>query len=349
VSQATSFSVTQLVELLGATLIPGSASNTSKQIHALSTLENAKPESLAFCANKKFIEKLSKSDAGAFLVSEKLADQLPECASDVLLVPNAELSFAKLTHLFNNYPQYSSGVAASAVIDQTAQLGENVCVAANAVIEANAVIGDGCVIGPGSVVGQGASLGKHCRLFSNVNIYHGVVLGDHCIIHSGTAIGSDGFGFVPGPDGFEKLYQLGTVLVGNRVEMGANCTIDRGALGDTIIGNGVKMGNQVHIAHNVEVGENTAFAGCVGVAGSTKIGANCQFGGQAGVNGHIEICDGVIATGQAFITNSITEPGIYSSGIPVVPNRDWRRTTARHFQLDEMAKAIKELKKKLQD
>ncbi len=344
--------ISLLAQQLGARLKPGIQSNPEKVIEGLASLDDAQDMHLAYCSNRKYLEKLGTSKAGVFLVGEALAEaleSLPAHNGDILFVSKVELAFAKLTALYSTYPEYQAGIAASAVVDATARLGKNVVVAANAVIEAHAEIGDDCVIGAGAVVGQRARLGKRCRLFANVSIYHDVILGDDCIIHSGTAIGSDGFGFVPNAGAYEKLYQIGTVVVGDRVEMGANCTIDRGALSNTVIGNGVKMDNQVHIAHNVQVGENTAFAGCVGVAGSTRIGANCQFGGQVGINGHIEICDGVIATGQALIISSITEPGVYSSGIPVVPNREWRRTTARHFQLDEMAKTIKELKKLLQD
>jgi UDP-3-O-[3-hydroxymyristoyl] glucosamine N-acyltransferase len=335
------FSLQSLADLLNAEL----KLFEEKQVTGLASIASANAEQIAFCGSKKFLEHVAISQAAAILITSEVLQALDTNAKqNFLVVPKPELSFAALTKVFSNYPKYE-GVHASACIATSVSLGKGVAVGANAVIEEGAVIGDNCMIGSGSVVGAKAALGSGTRLFNNVSIYHEVRIGENCIIHSGAVLGSDGFGFVPGKQGLEKLYQLGTLIVGDNVEIGSNCTLDRGALSNTIIGNGVKMDNQVHIAHNVIVGENTAFAGCTGVAGSTKIGANCQFGGQVAINGHIEICDGVVVTGTGLVIQNITEPGVYSSGIPVIKNADWRRNVIRFSHLSDMAKSIKRLEK----
>lgn len=338
------FSLQELADLLAADL----KLVKEQQVTGLASLEHAQVHQIGFCSSKKFLNQVQTTKAAAILIRADLLAMLEQnLPLNFLVVPKPELSFAALTKLFNSYPHATVGVHPSAVIADDAVLGEGVAVAANAVIEQGAVIGDACVIGAGCVIGAKAKLGKNTRLFSNVSVYHDVEIGADCIIHSGAVLGSDGFGFVPSAQGLEKLYQLGTLVIGDRVEIGSNCTLDRGALSNTVIGNGVKMDNQVHIAHNVIVGENTAFAGCTGVAGSTKIGANCQFGGQVSINGHIEICDGVVVTGRGLVIQSITEPGVYSSSIPVIKNADWRRNVVRFSQLSDMAKSIKRLEKNL--
>lgn len=343
------FQLKEIVALLNADARYTDAKSAEIEICGLASISEASVSQIAFCGSPKYAQLLSGSSAAAILMTEAIFNDNDVKHLNCLLVAKPELSFSVLTRLFSNYPVYPAGIHPSAVVDDEACLGNNVTVCATAVIEKGAVIGDDCVIGPGSVVGQFASIGKGTRLFANVTVYQEVQIGEACIIHAGTALGSDGFGFVAGPHGMEKLYQLGTLIIGNRVEIGSNCTIDRGALSNTVIGNGVKMDNLVHIAHNVQVGENTAFAGCVGVAGSTRIGSNCQFGGQVGIIGHIEICDGVVVTGKSLVVKSITEPGVYSSGIPAGPNLEWRKNAVRFYQLDQMAKTIKQIQKKLEE
>ncbi len=343
------FKLSELALLLNANVKYSDDKNADMEVDGLASISEANNSQIAFCGSSKYAHLLADSSAAAILMTEELFNEKDVTRLNCFLVAKPELSFSVLTHVFSNYPVYSSGVHPSAVVDEDASLGENVTVCANAVIEKGVVIGDDCIIGPGSVVGQYAQIGKGTRLFANVTVYQEVQLGEDCIIHAGTSLGSDGFGFVAGARGMEKLYQLGTLIIGNRVEIGSNCTLDRGALSNTVIGNGVKMDNLVHIAHNVQVGDNTAFAGCVGVAGSTRIGSNCQFGGQVGINGHIEICDGVVVTGKGLVAKSITEPGVYSSGIPAGPNLDWRKNALRFYQLDQMAKTIKRLQKKLEE
>ena len=331
-----SYSVKQLAEILGAEL----KGEGSVLVSGLAGLSEANGEQVCFCAATRYLEALKKTRAAAVLVN---ADFAQHCPVDALIVNKPESSFAALTQLFSNYPEVEFNIHPTAVIAKDAVLARDVSIAAHCVIESAVTIGEGSIIGPGCVIGENATIGKGTRLFANVTVYHQVQIGDDCIIHSGSVLGSDGFGFVPGKNGYEKLYQLGTLIIGDRVELGSNCTLDRGALGNTIIGNGVKMDNQVHIGHNVVVGENTAFAGCVGIAGSTRIGANCQFGGQVGINGHIEICDGVIVTGASVVMQSIETPGVYSGGVPAGPNKLWLKNALRFNQLSEMAKTLKKL------
>jgi len=214
------------------------------------------------------------------------------------------------------------------------------------VIGEDAVIGEKTVINANVSIGARAKIGANGYLHPNVSIYHDVTIGSDCIVHSGAAIGSDGFGFAPSPDGYVKIYQLGTVVIGNRVEIGANTSIDRGALGDTEIHDGVKIDNLVHIAHNCVVGANTALAGQVGMAGTTKIGKGCTFGGQVGIAGHLEIVDDVHVTGKSMVTKKISEPGIYSSGTGFSDNKSWRKNAVRFNQLDELYKRLQRLEKK---
>ena len=336
------YSVKQLAEILGAEL----KGEGSAQVSGLAGLSQANGAQVCFCAATRYLEALKKTRAAAVLVH---ADFAQYCPVDALIVAKPELAFAALTKLFSNYPEIEFSIHPTAVIAKGAKLAKDVSIGAHCVIEKGVRIAEGSIVGPGCVVGEHAVIGKGTRLFANVTVYHQVQIGDDCIIHSGSVLGSDGFGFVPTKNGYEKLYQLGTLVIGDRVELGSNCTLDRGALGNTIIGNGVKMDNQVHIGHNVVVGENTAFAGCVGIAGSTRIGANCQFGGQVGINGHIEICDGVIVTGASVVMQSIETPGVYSGGVPAGPNKLWLKNALRFNQLSEMAKTLKKLEASLKN
>lgn len=307
-------------------------------VTGLASIENASASQLAFVASKKYKSQLSESKAIAVVLPPELVEF---CPANALIVSHAERSFAKLTALFNDLPNPKKDIHPSAVLGDNVVLGKDVCVQANAVIENNACIGDNVIIGSGSIVGDGAKVGDNTRLHANVTVYHNVRLGSDCIVHSGTVLGSDGFGFVPNGGEQIKLHQLGTLVIGNNVEFGANCTIDRGALSDTVIADGVKMDNQVHIAHNVKVGRNTMIAGCVGVAGSTTIGENCQFGGMVGINGHIEISDNVAVTGMSLVAKSLSTPGLYSGNIPATENRLWRKNVAQFKKLSELAKLIK--------
>ncbi|WP_417528267.1 UDP-3-O-(3-hydroxymyristoyl)glucosamine N-acyltransferase [Marinomonas shanghaiensis] len=318
-------------------------------IEKLGTLEKATEQELSFLANPKYQNHLATTSAGAVLVK---TEELAQLVDNAIIVPNPYLAFAQLSHLFVPATQCWSGVHQSAVVSSNASLGNDVTIGPNAVIDDGAIIGDGCVIGAGCVIGRGAVIGQNTRLYPNVTLYHDVMIGESCIIHSGTVIGADGFGFAPDQGRWEKIDQLGSVIIGHRVEIGANTTIDRGAIENTLIGNGVIIDNQVQIAHNVIIGDNTAVAGCVGIAGSTKIGAFCTISGGAGLAGHLTIADHVHITAMTMVTKSISEAGSYSSGMGMEPTAKWRRSAARFRRIDSMAKQISELEqqiKKLSD
>ncbi len=225
--------------------------------------------------------------------------------------------------------------------------GSNVSVGANAVIESGVQLGDNVVIGAGCFVGKNSKIGAGSRLWANVTIYHDIQIGENCLIQSSTVIGADGFGYANDRGNWVKIPQLGRVIIGDRVEIGACTTIDRGALDDTVIGNGVIIDNQCQIAHNVVIGDNTAVAGGVIMAGSLKIGRYCMIGGASVINGHMEICDKVTVTGMGMVMRPITEPGVYSSGIPLQPNKVWRKTAALVMNIDDMSKRLKAIERKV--
>ncbi|MFT6956960.1 MAG: UDP-3-O-[3-hydroxymyristoyl] glucosamine N-acyltransferase [Halieaceae bacterium] len=312
-------------------------------IVGLAPLDRAAADQLTFVTGSKYIEALRQSCAGAVILPEELA---AACPVAYLISNNPYLSYARASQLLDTGPRPTLGIHPSAVVADDAIVGCNVSIGPLASVAAGAVLGEGVIIGAGARVGEGAVIGARCKIYPNAVIYHGVILGSDCAVHSQTVIGSDGFGWAPRPDGWEKIYQLGTVIIGDRVNIGASCAIDRGALDNTEIADGVIIDNQVHIAHNVRIGKNTAIAGCVGIAGSSTIGANCSFAGQVGISGHITICDDAHFTGQARITKSVTEPGTYSSGTPLALSREWARNAARFLQLDKIQKRLKALEQK---
>lgn len=295
-------------------------------IEAISSIDNVDAGSLVFINQKKYLNTLTASGAAAVIIKPQWLD---EVSIPVILVEDPYLAYATASQLFSVRPALVPTIHPTAVIDTTAVIGNNVEVAAGVVIAANVHIADDCYIGANTVIGERSSIGRASRLFANVSVYHDVHLGSECEVASGTVIGSDGFGFAPSPNGWQAIAQNGGVNIGNRVHIGANTTVDRGAINATKIGDGVIIDNQVQIAHNVIVGENTAIAGCAGIAGSTSIGKNCLIAGGAGIVGHIDICDGVTVSACTRVTKSITEPGVYASGTPFMKVRDWRKAAAR--------------------
>ncbi|MEQ6967298.1 UDP-3-O-(3-hydroxymyristoyl)glucosamine N-acyltransferase [Pectobacterium polaris] len=313
-------------------------------ITGVASMHSAKNGQITFLSDSRYREQLAGTQASAVVLTE--AD-LPYCQVAALVVKNPYLTYARMAQLLDTTPQPATDIAPSAVIAPDATLGQNVSVGANAVIESGAQLGDGVVIGPGCFIGKDARIGAGTRLWANVTIYHRVELGEHCLIQSGTVIGSDGFGYANDRGNWVKIPQLGTVRIGDRVEIGASTTIDRGALDDTVIGNGVIIDNQCQIAHNVVIGDNTAVAGGVIMAGSLKIGRYCMIGGASVINGHMEICDKVTVTGMGMVMRPITEPGVYSSGIPLQPNKVWRKTAALVMNIDEISKRLKAVERKV--
>ena len=313
-------------------------------ITGVASMHSAKSQQISFLSNSRYREQLAACNASAVVLTE--AD-LPFCTSAALVVRNPYLTYALMAQIMDTTPAPAKDIAPSAVIDATAQLGNNVSVGANAVIEEGVVLGDNVIIGAGCFVGKFTKIGSGTRLWANVSVYHQIEIGEKCLIQSGTVIGADGFGYANDRGNWIKIPQLGTVRIGDRVEIGACTTIDRGALDDTIIGNGVIIDNQCQIAHNVMIGDNTAVAGGVIMAGSLKIGRYCQIGGASVINGHMEICDKAVVTGMGMVMRPITEPGIYSSGIPLQPNKAWRKTAALVMNIDEINKRLKAVEKKV--
>lgn len=313
-------------------------------ITGVASMHSAQSGEITFLSDSRYREQLGDTQASAVVLT---AADLPYCQTAALVVRNPYLTYARMAQLMDSTPAPAQDIAPSAAIADDALLGANVSVGANAVIESGAVLGDNVAVGAGCFIGKQARIGAGTRLWANVTVYHRVELGENCLIQSGAVIGSDGFGYANDRGNWVKIPQLGTVRVGNRVEIGANTTIDRGALDDTLIGDGVIIDNQCQIAHNVVIGDNTAVAGGVIMAGSLKVGRYCMIGGASVINGHMEICDKVTITGMGMVMRPITEPGIYSSGIPLQPNKVWRKTAALVMNIDEMSKRLKAVERRL--
>ena len=313
---------------------------------ALANLETAGSGEISFLSDSKYQSFLAQTAASAVLV--KAAD-LSVCQTNALVVKDPYVGFARVAQLLDSTPQPALDIHPTAVIAADVQLGQNVAIGPHAVIESGVVLGDGVAIGPGCFVGKNSRLGKGSRLWANVTIYHNVEIGDACLIQSGTVIGADGFGYANERGEWIKIPQVGKVILGNRVEIGASTTIDRGAIDDTIIADNVIIDNQCQIAHNVEIGYGTAIAGGTVIAGSAKIGKYCIIGGAAVINGHIQVCDQATITGMSMVMRSISEPGIYSSGVPAQSNKEWRKMAARVLHIDEMHKRLNQLEKRIED
>jgi UDP-3-O-[3-hydroxymyristoyl] glucosamine N-acyltransferase len=336
-------SLIQLAQSIGAQMHLSGSDTQDTLISGLSTLVKAGNGQISFLSNSKYRSQLQGTMAQAVILHP---DDLSHCKCSALVMNNPYVGFAKAAQLLDTTPSPASEVSPHAVIDENAELGENVKVGANAVIEAGAKLGNNVIIGPGCFVGKNVQLGKNTKLWANVTIYHGVIMGTDCLVQGNAVIGSDGFGYANDNGQWIKIPQLGGVVIGNRVEIGASTTIDRGTLDNTILADGVIIDNQCQIAHNVEMGENTAMAACSVIAGSTVIGKNCSMAGLVGINGHITVCDNVVFTGMSMVTKSISEPGVYSSGIPALANRDWRKNMVALRNIISLNQRVKILEKK---
>lgn len=337
-----SLSLGKLAQAIGAELHLAVGDNQDTQIIGLSTLLKAGKGQISFLSNSKYRAQLTDTMAQAVILHP---DELSHCSRTALVMQNPYVGFAKAAQILDTTPASAHDLSSSAVIGSDVDLGKGVRIGANAVIEDNVTLGDNVQIGPGCFVGRGAKLGANTKLWANVSIYHEVVIGTDCLIQANTVIGSDGFGYANDQGKWIKIPQLGSVILGDRVEIGASTTIDRGALDNTILADGVIIDNQCQIAHNVEIGENTAIAGCSVVAGSTIIGKNCSIAGLVGINGHITICDGVIITGMSMITKNITQSGVYSSGMPAEPNKKWRKNMVALRNVISLNQRVKTLEK----
>ncbi len=335
-----SYTLGDLAERLGATL----RGEAGQRVSGLATLQDAGPDQLTFLANAQYRKFLQSTRAGAVLLTQKDAE---DYAGTALIVANPYLAYAQISHVFETRPRPAAGVHPSAIVDASAEVDPSATIGAQSVIEAGAWIGPDVIVGAQCYVGARSRIGAGGRLSPRVTLCHDVWIGERVVIQPGAVIGGEGFGFANQQGSWEKIAQLGGVRIGDDVEIGANTTIDRGALSDTLIGNGVKLDNQIMIAHNVQIGDNTAMAGCTGISGSTKIGRNCMIAGGVGLVGHIEVCDNVFITGMTMVTRSITEPGSYSSGTAMQPASEWRKSAARIRHLDDMARRLQSVEKRL--
>jgi UDP-3-O-[3-hydroxymyristoyl] glucosamine N-acyltransferase len=336
-----SYSLKQIAEFLGA-MVQG---EDSVKISGLGTLSSASSNDLAFVSNPKYIDQLAKTQAGAVILATGLADKYQ---GNCLLVDDAYLSYAKISAWFDNTPKVEEGIHPSACIDSSVVIGDQVSIGPNVVIEANAKIGKYSVIKANTVIGARSEIGESAHIASNVAIYHDVRLGDRVTVHSGAVIGADGFGFAPdGGKGWQKISQIGGVVIGDDVEIGASTTVDRGAINDTLIGNGVILDNHVQIAHNAVIGDNCAMAAYAGVAGSTVVGKNCVLAAGAHVVGHASLCDNVQVMAHSLVFKDIKQPNSYSNGVlPLMTTADWSKNSVRMGQLNLISQRLKKLEKK---
>jgi UDP-3-O-[3-hydroxymyristoyl] glucosamine N-acyltransferase len=317
-------------------------------IDKLAPIEAAGLSELSFLSHPKYLNKLATSSAACVIVSPAMKDAALARGA-CIVVADPYRYFARVTQVWKQHhePQEAASIHPSAFIDPSAQLGEGVSVAAFVCIGAGAVIGAGARLGEHCVIGHDAVVGALTRLSPRVTVGDRCQLGERCILHAGVVIGSDGFGFAPHAGRWEKIEQLGAVRIGNDVEIGANTCIDRGALGDTVIEDGVKLDNLIQIGHNVHVGEHTAMAGCVGVAGSAQIGAHCTIGGGAVVLGHLRLADHVNVSASSVVTRSILKPGHYSGFFPIDDNASWEKNAATLKQLHTLRDRLKQVEKQI--
>lgn len=308
-------------------------------------LERGGDGGLSFAASAKYLDQLKRSKSSAVIVSSEL---VPHCKTLTLVSADPYLSFALAAQILHPVKPFSAGIHPSAVVNDECKIGDNVCIGPNVVIEAACEIGNNSYIGAGSIISAPCTIGANARFISGVTIAGESSIGERVILHPGVVIGSDGFGLANDRGVWQKIPQLGRVILGNDVEVGANTTIDRGALLDTIIEDGVKLDNQIQVAHNVKIGAHTAVAGCVGIAGSATIGKHCGIGGGAGIQGHIEITDGVQVTGMTKVSQSIKTSGVYTSGTAAQENKKWMRNAMRFKELDEIVRRLQVLEKKIE-
>jgi UDP-3-O-[3-hydroxymyristoyl] glucosamine N-acyltransferase len=308
----------------------------------VATLANAGPQALSFLANPGYRVELGATRAGAVVLR---ADDVEACPVSVLISQDPYETYARIADLLHPPASFPAGIHESATVSASAQVSAGAHVGPNAVIGDGAVVADGVSIGPGSVVGPRCRVGESTRLHANVTVVEDVRIGKRCIVHPGAVIGCDGFGNAQSDTGWVKVPQIGGVEIGDDVEIGANTTIDRGSIEDTVIGNGVRLDNLIQIAHNVRIGEHTAMAAQSGVSGSTVIGKRCLFAGQAGLVGHITICDDVTIGGATMVSKDIREPGFYTASFPAEKGSDWKRKVARFRRLDDLVRRISSLEK----
>ena len=309
--------------------------DAGKRISGVATLDSAGPDEIAFLANPRYRGRLATTRAGAVILGpgDRDAATMPCIVSD-----NPYAYYARTVAIFHPPEPWKPGIHPFAQVDASANVDATSEIGAFAVVEPGATIGPRARIGAHCVIGGATSVGEGPRLYPRVTVYAGCSIGARCIVHSGAVIGADGFGMARDAGAWVKIPQVGAVRIGDDVEVGANTTIDRGALDDTVLGDGVKLDNQIQVGHNCVIGAHTVIAGCTGISGSVKIGRDCMIGGAVGIVGHIQIADGVTISGFTFVTKSIAEAGTYTSGLPVMPHGEWLRNVAHLKQLGKRDK-----------
>ncbi|MFB3885516.1 MAG: UDP-3-O-(3-hydroxymyristoyl)glucosamine N-acyltransferase [Thermodesulfobacteriota bacterium] len=328
----------ELAEYVGGTVI----GEDQVEISGVAAIEAAQAGEITFIATPRYLSKLAETKASAIIVQK----EIPSSEKPLLCVNNPYLAFAKILTLFSERPYRSKGIDPDAWISPTAQLGQEITIHPFVSIGERCRIGNRVTLYPGVFVGEGSSIGEESILYPNVSIYPGTVIGKRVILHSGVVIGADGFAYVKEGRKNVKIPQVGTVEIEDDVEIGANTTVDRAALGKTVIRRGVKIDNLVMVAHNVVVGEDSILVAQVGIAGSTKIGSNVTLGGQVGVAGHIEIGDNVMVGAQSGVPSDLAANQAYA-GSPVLPHREWLRVANVSSKLPEMRKTLMEIEKRL--
>lgn len=313
-------------------------------LSCVAPLDAADAASLSFLADRRYLRRLADTRAGAVILRAEDAAASP-CAA--LIAENPELAFARAVDILHPRQRPAAGVHPSAVVDESADIHPSASLGAFCVVGAGVCIGAGVVIGPHCSIGAGTKIGEDTCLVANVVICAGARIGARVLLQPGAVIGREGFGFARDGERWVRIPQVGGVRLGDDVEVGANSTVDRGAIADTVIGDGVKIDNLVQIGHNVVIGENTAMAACSGISGSTHIGARCTVAGAVGMAGHLVIGDDVHFTGMAMVTRSQRDPGVYSSGIPAMPKAEWRRTIARLRRLESLQQRVQQLERAL--
>lgn len=320
------------------------AGDPEVRVSGVGTLANAGPDELSFLANPQYRSFLRATRAGAVVLSEADA---AGCPVPALISDNPYALYARIAILLHPPSQQPAGIHPGATIDPAAHIADSAAIGPQVVVGANSVIGDNVTIGAGTVIGADCSIGADSRLHANVTLCDHVTLGKRVILHPGCVIGSDGFGLAREPAGWLKVPQLGGVRIGDDVEIGACTSVDRGAVEDTVIGNGVKLDNQIQVAHNVRIGEHTVIAACAGISGSTVIGKRCIIAGMVGFVGHLDIADDVVVTGRSMVSRSLSKAGTYSGALPVDEAGRWRKNSARFRKLDELARKVNALEKQL--
>ena len=327
---AVALTLREIVEHLGGEAV----GEVAAPLTGIAALDSAGPRDITFVSGGRYRSRLATTRAGAVILGpgDREATSLPRIVSD-----NPYAYYAHAVSLFHPEAPAQAGIHASAQVDPAARVAPSAEVGAFVAVGPGCRIGDGVRIGAGCVIGANVAIGAGTRLHARVTVYDGCTIGERCLLHSGAVVGADGFGMAREEGRWIKIPQVGAVVIGNDVEVGANTCIDRGALDDTVIEDGVKLDNQIQVAHNCRIGAHTVIAGCTGISGSTVIGRHCMIGGGVGLVGHITICDHVTISGMTLVTKSITEPGTYSSGLPFMPHAEWLRNAAHLRRLDRIA------------